>query len=691
MERKVAVLISWVNTFISYKEFDELFHGAHKDSALIHDKYHRNYEFIRLLNEMVSDPKIEKIVIYSHGKIALARDAAMAAEITASEKIEYAFFTDFSSRQFPGITKRIDSVISRLAQNGVKDFIVIDTMNSIQQLNDAMYRWPDIRFLPVVSSLFGRGWHYYQYCSSEYGSAYYYADSVAAIRNFIAYHINSPEKAVFIENGTPSEDCEIPRWFLFDYYPTSRDAQIHEDFSIALREDIKDETADNCFSLFFFRALDSHIHRYIKNINECAFIVLPSHTKDKWNEKLIRGIKKVFIEPYQLLDLTRCIRRTQTVPKQSVNGRRSMYDHVRSLTLQQTIPESIKYIFLLDDITTTGGSFQAAAQILHRGSYKGAVLPFAVAGTQSSGAGYCPVRHNIYTNVRTFCSRSYIFDLDGTLVDSDAAKEYRARGQWNEIAPLLPQMHPYSFLVEEVKQLIIKNADVAIVTSSPRKYAEMILRHLGIVPESVILICYHDTKLHKPSADPYLAALKRMRCRPDEIYCFGDKEEDIAACRNANAKMANPKFRSILVTFSNQSEVPAYHQDYTCRDELDCIALIRTLSVGFLSERELFRMMSLALKRLFFNEEALHAWIERMEMKTYIINGMQVCVAEDDSISLIRRRVEKYKKHEHAIYSLNAARVIFESGQTEGFKNFCSKELNALGRFPTDNDSQLPF
>ena len=53
MERKVAVLISWVNTFISYKEFDELFHGAHKDSPLIHDKYHRNYEFVRLLNEIV--------------------------------------------------------------------------------------------------------------------------------------------------------------------------------------------------------------------------------------------------------------------------------------------------------------------------------------------------------------------------------------------------------------------------------------------------------------------------------------------------------------------------------------------------------------------------------------------------------------------------------------------------------------
>ena len=64
-----------------------------------------------------------------------------------------------------------------------------------------------------------------------------------------------------------------------------------------------------------------------------------------------------------------------------------------------------------------------------------------------------------------------------------------------------------------------------------------------------------------------------------------------------------------------------------------------------------------------------------MEMKTYIINGMQVCVAEDDSISLIRRRLEKYRKHEHAIYSLNAVRVIFESGQTEGFKNFCSEEL----------------
>lgn len=679
MEKKVALLINWVGTFVSHYEFRSLFQENHKENPLINDKYHRHYEFVRLLNEVITNPKIEKIIIYGHGKISMARNAMLAAGIIIdNSKIEFAFFTNFSSRDFSGKEKRIDKVISRLVQTGMKDFIIIDTMKSVQALKNGLYQFlhknPSVRIIPIIASLFGRGWYYYKSCSEQYGSAYYYADSAADIRNFIAYYTNIPEKAVFMENITPSSECQTARWYMFHYYATSRDAIIKEQFSIDLRQDIKDETISDSFSLFFFKALEAHICKYIENINECAFVVLPSHTKDKWNNKLIKAVQKVFIKPYGLPDLTRLIKRNETVPKQSVNGRRSLYDHVRSLSIQAGIPESIKYIFLLDDITTTGGSFQAAATLLKKAAYKGAVLPFAIAGTQSYGIYTSPIKHNIYTSVRPFCNRSYIFDLDGTLIDSSIAKDYRDNGSWKEISALIPQMKPYRFLVEEVKKLIIQNRDVAIVTSAPRSYAEPILRYLGIIPESVILICYHDTKEHKPYAAPYYAALNRMTHRPAEIFCFGDMVEDIIACKNANSAISKPKFKSILVSFSSKREcIPAADQDYTCNDELDCIAMIRSDMNGFISEDALFRIMSLAIKDLFFNKQTLREWSAIAGLEICVIEGVNIYITESDNNQELQNQLKKNNEPVRTAYSLNAARHMIKTSQTDEFRNFCSK------------------
>lgn len=66
------------------------------------------------------------------------------------------------------------------------------------------------------------------------------------------------------------------------------------------------------------------------------------------------------------------------------------------------------------------------------------------------------------------------------------------------------------------------NIPIAIASSSSRAWVEGHLRRLSISNKFQTLICREDTSEHKPSPVPYLTAVKRLGCLPEETLAIED-------------------------------------------------------------------------------------------------------------------------------------------------------------------------
>lgn len=131
-----------------------------------------------------------------------------------------------------------------------------------------------------------------------------------------------------------------------------------------------------------------------------------------------------------------------------------------------------------------------------------------------------------------------IFDLDQTIIDSRIALEARRNREWQTVYNLIPQMTPYTEVIELIHALVNLGIEVAVVTSSPRPYCERVLNYFRVT--GVITVCYHDTPgHHKPDPEPYLYAIKQMRDQQGRrIIAVGDEKNDITAAHAANIECA---------------------------------------------------------------------------------------------------------------------------------------------------------
>ena len=174
----------------------------------------------------------------------------------------------------------------------------------------------------------------------------------------------------------------------------------------------------------------------------------------------------------------------------------------------------------------------------------------------------------------TFMFDNIIFDLDGTLVDSDKIV-LKALGTWANmhnldiaeikslcigrriedtvqlIAPHLDVVAEKEFIenlesslveeaspIEGAKEFISKLASQSwsIVTSSTRKSCVEKLQHCGLTQPSLI-VSADDTDLGKPNPEPYLTALKLLRKDSHDSLVFEDSEDGIKSALAANCKV----------------------------------------------------------------------------------------------------------------------------------------------------------
>lgn len=127
--------------------------------------------------------------------------------------------------------------------------------------------------------------------------------------------------------------------------------------------------------------------------------------------------------------------------------------------------------------------------------------------------------------------KAVIFDLDLTLIASEAAEPFRRPGKWNQAYALVPQLSPYEGIHEIIAALRKRGNKVAIVTSSPRPYCSRILEHWGWQFDTTV--CYHDTSRRKPHPDPILKALDDLNVAPSDALSVGDAPGDVKSAKAA--------------------------------------------------------------------------------------------------------------------------------------------------------------
>lgn len=171
---------------------------------------------------------------------------------------------------------------------------------------------------------------------------------------------------------------------------------------------------------------------------------------------------------------------------------------------------------------------------------------------------------------------AFIFDLDGTLVDSFAdiatalnlaredfglppvptaeVKRWVGNGSEMLVRKLVPvaqrrQREAYRRYLEHYERHLVQQTSLypgaeevlerygdrplAVVTNKVQRFSEPILKHLGILPRFAVVLGGDALPRKKPDPLPLLRALERMGVQPAESVIVGDGVQDIASGRAA--------------------------------------------------------------------------------------------------------------------------------------------------------------
>ena len=124
-----------------------------------------------------------------------------------------------------------------------------------------------------------------------------------------------------------------------------------------------------------------------------------------------------------------------------------------------------------------------------------------------------------------------LIDLDLTLIDSQEAEPLRKARKWGEVYKLIPGFLSYEGISDLMTELIAGDIPVCVVTSSPRSYCSRVVEYFKW--KGVEMVCYHDTKRHKPYPDPLLLGLEKLKVEASEAIAIGDDPRDTAAAKAA--------------------------------------------------------------------------------------------------------------------------------------------------------------
>ncbi len=98
-------------------------------------------------------------------------------------------------------------------------------------------------------------------------------------------------------------------------------------------------------------------------------------------------------------------------------------------------------------------------------------------------------------------------------------------------ANLCKETKLFDGVVETLKELKDRDLTLSIVTNKPSKFTTPIIKELGINKYFDVVIGGDDLKVKKPEPEPLLEAIRRVDSSIDESLMVGDSKNDILAAK----------------------------------------------------------------------------------------------------------------------------------------------------------------
>lgn len=112
-----------------------------------------------------------------------------------------------------------------------------------------------------------------------------------------------------------------------------------------------------------YGAIESYGAQYGMLGANTAITVMPSHARGQYGVNLLK-VAEGLAEDFGFTDESYLIQRTVDKMKSTEGGERSVPAHLATLGLAHELNSDIDWYIILDDITTTGSSLEAAKQLL---------------------------------------------------------------------------------------------------------------------------------------------------------------------------------------------------------------------------------------------------------------------------------------------------------------------------------------
>lgn len=126
-------------------------------------------------------------------------------------------------------------------------------------------------------------------------------------------------------------------------------------------------------------AVEKHFDEDSRSWLTIAVTVMPSHLKGRYGKKLT-AMAKALAGRFGFKDACGLIVRTRDKEKSTQGGARDVTAHLETLGLAGAVDRDVDVYIVLDDITTSGSSLEAAKRLLAAGGAEpGGVVKMAVA------------------------------------------------------------------------------------------------------------------------------------------------------------------------------------------------------------------------------------------------------------------------------------------------------------------------
>ncbi|RJF75702.1 HAD family hydrolase [Deinococcus cavernae] len=135
--------------------------------------------------------------------------------------------------------------------------------------------------------------------------------------------------------------------------------------------------------------------------------------------------------------------------------------------------------------------------------------------------------------------KAVVFDLDNTLADTRQLEPFRRNQDRQGLETALCSTQPY--VHEDLRRVLRETSDVvpiAIVTVSPRWYAERLLNTLFPDIEWNAIVTYGDVDRPKPFPDGLRLAAEKLNVNPEDVLVVGDSRDDVEAAYHAGMQVA---------------------------------------------------------------------------------------------------------------------------------------------------------